>query len=80
MALDHPKNVERLAVFDVLPILRRGAERMRALLRVTDLGAYCRRKSLFSEMYHDICEEYRAAAPASIDVEHDRADKVEVAP
>ena len=109
MALDHPKNVERLAVFDVIPILE-GWSRADARFAQTYwpwtllaqkeplpesylLGAP---KAVFDNPFghgsfgpaileeyvstyrnparvHGICEEYRAAA--TIDVEHDRADK-----
>src|SRR5215472_15782275 len=109
MALDHPKNVERLAVFDVIPILE-GWSRSDARFAQTYwpwvllaqrqplpesylLGAP---KAVFDNPFghgsfgpeileeyvstyrdparvHGICEEYRAAA--TIDVEHDRADK-----
>lgn len=109
MALDHPKAVERLAVFDVIPILE-GWARADARFAQTYwpwgllaqkaplpedylLGAP---KAAFSNPFgqgsfgpevleeyvsnyrdparvHGICEEYRAAA--TIDVEHDRADK-----
>jgi haloacetate dehalogenase len=109
MALDHPKNVERLAVFDVIPILEawnRSDARFaqtywpwillsqeRPLPESYLLGAP---KAVFGNPFghgsfsnqileeyvstyrdparvHGICEEYRAAA--TIDVEHDRADK-----
>jgi haloacetate dehalogenase len=109
MALDHPKQVERLAVFDVIPILeawnRSDARFARTywpwiLLSQKDplpesylLGAP---KAVFGNPFgqgsfgpeileeyvstyrdparvHGICEEYRAAA--TIDVEHDLADK-----
>jgi haloacetate dehalogenase len=109
MALDHPKSVERLAVFDVIPILeawdRSDARFARTywpwiLLSQTQplpesylLGAP---EAVFHNSFgegsfgsevlaeyvstyrdparvHGICEEYRAAA--TIDVEHDRADK-----
>ena len=109
LALDHPQAVERLAVFDVIPILE-GWARSDArfaqtywpwiLLAQKDplpesylLGAP---KAVFDNPFghgsfapdileeyvsnyrdpdrvHGICEEYRAAA--TIDVEHDRADK-----
>jgi haloacetate dehalogenase len=109
LALDHPKKVERLAVFDVIPILE-GWNRADARFARTYwpwillaqeqplpesylLGAP---KAVFDNPFghgsfgpeileeylssyrdparvHGICEEYRAAA--SIDVEHDRADK-----
>ena len=109
LALDHPKNVERLAVFDVIPILE-GWSRADARFAQTYwpwillsqkeplpesylLGAP---KAVFENPFghgsfgpeileeyvsnyrdparvHGICEEYRAAA--TIDVEHDRADK-----
>ncbi len=109
MALDHPKNVERLAVLDVIPILE-GWSRSDARFAQTYwpwillaqrqplpesylLGAP---KAVFDNPFghgsfgpeileeyvstyrdparvHGICEEYRAAA--TIDVEHDRADK-----
>jgi haloacetate dehalogenase len=109
MALDHPKVVERLAVFDVIPILEawnrtdaRFAQtywpwillsQKEALPESYLLGAP---KAAFDNPFghgsfgpeileeyvsnyrdparvHGICEEYRAAA--TIDVEHDRADK-----
>jgi haloacetate dehalogenase len=109
MALDHPDKIERLAVFDVIPILeawnRSDARFARTywpwiLLSQQNplpesylLGAP---KAVFEnpfghgsfgpdilgqyvKTYHDparvhgICEEYRAAA--TIDVEHDEADK-----
>ena len=109
LALDHPKAVERLAVFDVIPILeawnRSDARFARTywpwiLLSQAEplpesylLGAP---KAVFDNPFghgsfgpeileeylstyrdparvHGICEEYRAAA--TIDVEHDRADK-----
>lgn len=109
MALDHPERIERLAVFDVIPILeawnRSDARFARTywpwiLLSQQNplpesylLGAP---KAAFEnpfghgsfgpdilEQYvktyrdparvHGICEEYRAAA--TIDVEHDQADK-----
>ena len=109
VALDHPKNVERLAVFDVIPILE-GWNRSDARFAQTYwpwillsqraplperylLGAptavfdnpfgHGSFSSEILEEYvsnyrdparvHGICEEYRAAA--TIDVEHDRADK-----
>jgi haloacetate dehalogenase len=109
MALDHPKNVERLAVFDVIPILEawnrsdaRFAKTYWPWILLSQeqplpesylLGAP---KAVFDNPFghgsfsgeileeyvstyrdparvHGICEEYRAAA--TIDVEHDRADK-----
>jgi haloacetate dehalogenase len=109
LALDHPKAVERLAVFDVIPIYE-GWARSDARFAQTYwpwillaqkeplpesylLGAP---KAVFDNPFghgsfgpevleeyistyrdparvHGICEEYRAAA--TIDVEHDRADK-----
>ena len=109
LALDHPKRVERLAVFDVIPILE-GWSRADARFAQTYwpwillaqrhplpesylLGAP---KAVFDNPFghgsfgpeileeyvstyrepdrvHGICEEYRAAA--TIDVEHDRADR-----
>jgi haloacetate dehalogenase len=109
LALDHPNAVERLAVFDVIPILE-GWARSDARFAQTYwpwillaqkeplpesylLGAP---KAVFENPFghgsfgpeileeyvstyrhparvHGICEEYRAAA--TIDVEHDRADK-----
>ncbi len=109
LALDHPNNVERLAVFDVIPILE-GWSRADARFAQTYwpwillaqkeplperylLGAP---EAVFDNPFghgsfgpdileeyvstyrdpvrvHGICEEYRAAA--TIDVEHDRADK-----
>ena len=109
LALDHPQAVERLALFDVIPILeawvRTDARFAQTywpwiLLSQKDplpesylLGAP---KAVFDNPFghgsfgpeileeyvstyrdpariHGICEEYRAAA--TIDVEHDRADK-----
>src|SRR5271155_2029006 len=109
LALDHPKAVERLAVFDVIPILEawnrtdaRFAQTYWPWILLSQkaslpesylLGAP---KAVFDNPFghgsfsaeileeyvstyrdpvrvHGICEEYRAAA--SIDVEHDRADK-----
>lgn len=109
MALDHPQNVERLAVFDVIPILEawgrtdaRFAQTYWPWILLAQkhplpesylLGAP---KAVFDNPFghgsfgpdileeyistyrdpariHGICEEYRAAA--TIDVEHDRADK-----
>jgi haloacetate dehalogenase len=109
LALDHPKNVERLVVFDVIPILEawsrcdaRFAQTYWPWILLSQrsplpesylLGAP---KAVFDNPFghgsfrpdileeyvsnyrdparvHGICEEYRAAA--TIDVEHDRADK-----
>jgi haloacetate dehalogenase len=109
LALDHPKVVERLAVFDVIPILEawnrtdaRFAKTYWPWILLSQkqrlpesylLGAP---KAVFDNPFgqgsfggeileeyvstyrdparvHGICEEYRAAA--TIDVEHDRADK-----
>ena len=109
LALDHPKTVERLAVFDVIPILEawnrsdaRFAQTYWPWILLSQkeplpesylLGAP---KAAFDNPFghgsfgpeileeyvatyldparvHGICEEYRAAA--TIDVEHDRADK-----
>ena len=109
MALDNPKNVERLAVFDVIPILEawnrsdaRFAQTYWPWILLSQkeplpesylLGAP---KAVFANPFgqgsfgpeileeyvstyrdrarvHGICEEYRAAA--TIEVEHDRADK-----
>ncbi len=109
LALDHPKRVERLAVFDVIPILEawnRSDARFAQtywpwiLLSQKDplpesyllgapeavfhnpFGQGSFRPEILNEYVatyrdgarvHGICEEYRAAA--TIDVEHDRADK-----
>jgi haloacetate dehalogenase len=109
MALDYPQHVERLAVFDVIPILEawsrtdaRFAQTYWPWILLAQepplpesylLGAP---KAVFENPFghgsfgpeileeylatfrnpdrvHGICEEYRAAA--TIDVEHDRADK-----
>jgi haloacetate dehalogenase len=109
MALDHPQNVERLAVFDVIPILEawdrsdaRFAKTYWPWILLSQqyplpesymLGAPA---AVFENPFghgsfgpeileeylltfrdparvHGICEEYRAAA--TVDVEHDRADK-----
>jgi haloacetate dehalogenase len=109
LALDHPQAVERLAVFDVIPILEGWARsdarfaqtywpwillaQQRPLPETYLLGAP---EAVFHNPFgqgsfgreileeyvstyrdparaHGICEEYRAAA--TIDIEHDRADK-----
>lgn len=109
MALDHPKNVQRLAVFDVIPILE-AWDRSDARFAKTywpwillsqqyplpesymhgapnavfdnpfghgSFGSEILEEYLLtfrdSARIHGICEEYRAAA--TIDVEHDRADR-----
>ena len=111
MALDHPKNVERLAVSDVLPIIEAWSRADARFAQAYWPWSLLSQKEPLPEMHllaapnaafrnpfgqgsfepeileeyvsthrdpvrvHGICEEYRAAAPASIDVEHDRADK-----
>jgi haloacetate dehalogenase len=110
MALDHPKNVERLAVFDVIPILEAWSRSDARFARTYWPWILLSQKEPLPEKYllgapdavfhnpfgqgsfgpeileeyvstyrdpgrvHGISEEYRAAA--TIDVEHDRADKV----
>ena len=109
MALDHPKNVERLAVFDVIPILEAWSRSDARFAQTYWPWILLSQKEPLPEKYllgapevvfhnpfgqgsfgpeileeylstfrdparvHGICEEYRAAA--TIDVEHDRADK-----
>ncbi|MBB6669404.1 alpha/beta fold hydrolase [Cohnella nanjingensis] len=109
MALDHPKNVERLAVFDVIPILEAWKRADARFAQTYWPWSLLSQKQPLPESYllgapeavfhnpfgegsfgrevlqeyvstyynparvHGICEEYRAAA--TIDVEHDRADK-----
>jgi haloacetate dehalogenase len=109
MALDHPKNVERLAVFDVIPILEAWSRSNARFAQTYWPWILLSQKEPLPEKYllgvpeavfhnpfgqgsfgpeileeyvstyhdparvHGICEEYRAAA--TIDVEHDRADK-----
>ena len=109
MALDHPKNVERLAVFDVIPILEAWSRSDARFAQTYWPWILLSQKEPLPERYllgapdavfhnpfgqgtfageilkeyvstyrnparvHGICEEYRAAA--TIDVEHDRADK-----
>jgi haloacetate dehalogenase len=109
MALDHPKSVERLAVFDVIPILEAWNRTDARFARTYWPWILLSQKEPLPESYllgapeavfhnpfgtgsfdpevlaeyvstyrdaarvHGICEEYRAAA--TIDVEHDRADK-----
>jgi haloacetate dehalogenase len=109
MALDHPKNVERLAVFDVIPILEAWNRSDARFAQTYWPWILLSQKEPLPESYllgapeavfhnpfgqgsfgqeilneyvstyrdsarvHGICEEYRAAA--TIDVEHDRADK-----
>lgn len=109
MALDHPKNVERLAVFDVIPILEAWNHADAVFAQTYWPWSLLSQKPPLPESYllgapeaafhnpfgegsfgpeileeyvstyrdparvHGICEEYRAAA--TIDVEHDRADK-----
>jgi haloacetate dehalogenase len=109
LALDHPKNVERLAVFDVIPILEAWSRSDARFAQTYWPWILLSQKAPLPESYllgaptavfgnpfghgsfgaeileeyvsnyrdparvHGICEEYRAAA--TIDVEHDRADK-----
>jgi haloacetate dehalogenase len=109
MALDHPKSVERLAVFDVIPIYEAWSRSDARFARTSWPWILLSQKDPLPESYllgapdavfhnpfgegsfgpeildeyvstyrdrervHGICEEYRAAA--TIDVEHDRADK-----
>jgi haloacetate dehalogenase len=109
LALDHPKNVERLAVFDVIPILEAWNRSDARFAQTYWPWILLSQKELLPESYllgapeavfhnpfgqgsfgsdileeylatfrqparvHGICEEYRAAA--TVDVEHDRADK-----
>jgi haloacetate dehalogenase len=109
MALDYPKNVERLAVFDVIPILEAWTRSDEQFARTYWPWILLSQQPPLPESYllgapeavfhnpfgqglfgqdileeyvttyrdpdrvHGICEEYRAAA--TIDVEHDRADK-----
>src|SRR5215471_13322228 len=109
MALDHPKNVERLAVFDVIPIFEAWNRSDARFAQTYWPWILLSQKNPLPESYltgapeavfhnpfgegsfgtevlaeyvstyrdparvHGICEEYRAAA--TIDVEHDRADK-----
>jgi haloacetate dehalogenase len=109
LALDHPNAVERLAVFDVIPILEAWARSDARFAQTYWPWILLSQKEPLPESYllgapeavfhnpfgqgsfgreildeyvssyrdparvHGICEEYRAAA--TIDVEHDRADK-----
>jgi haloacetate dehalogenase len=109
LALDHPSTVERLAVFDVIPILEAWARSDARFAQTYWPWILLSQKAPLPESYllgapeavfhnpfgqgtfgreildeyvstyrdparvHGICEEYRAAA--TIDVEHDRADK-----
>jgi haloacetate dehalogenase len=109
MALDHPNNVERLAVFDVIPILEAWSRADARFARTYWPWILLSQKESLPESYllgapeavfhnpfgqgsfdpeileeyvstcrdparvHGICEEYRAAA--TVDVEHDSADK-----
>jgi haloacetate dehalogenase len=109
LALDHPKNVERLAVLDVIPILEAWSRSDARFAQTYWPWILLSQKASLPESYllgapkavfdnpfgngsfsggileeyvstyrdparvHGICEEYRAAA--TIDVEHDRADK-----
>jgi haloacetate dehalogenase len=109
LALDHPKAVERLAVFDVIPILEAWNRSDARFAKTYWPWILLSQKELLPESYllgaptavfdnpfghgsfgpdileeyvstyrdparvHGICEEYRAAA--TIDVEHDQADK-----
>jgi len=109
LALDHPNTVERLAVFDVIPILEGWARSDARFAQTYWPWILLAQKKPLPESYllgapravfdnpfghgsfgpeileeyvsnyrdparvHGICEEYRAAA--TIDVEHDRADK-----
>jgi haloacetate dehalogenase len=109
LALDHPKNVERLAIFDVIPILEAWNRSDARFAQTYWPWILLSQKSPLPESYllgapkavfdnpfghgsfgaeileeyvsnyrdparvHGICEEYRAAA--TIDFEHDCADK-----
>lgn len=109
LALDRPKSVERLAVFDVIPILEAWGRSDARFAQTYWPWVLLSQKDPLPETYllgapeavfhnpfgqgsfgkeilqeyvstyrdparvHGICEEYRAAA--TIDVEHDRADK-----
>lgn len=109
LALDHPKAVQRLAVFDVIPILEAWDRTDARFAQTYWPWILLSQKEPLPESYllgapraafdnpfghgsfgpeileeyvsnyrdparvHGICEEYRAAA--TIDVEHDRADK-----
>ena len=109
MALDHPKNVERLAVFDVIPILEAWNRSDVRFARTYWPWILLSQQQALPESYllsapeavfhnpfgqgsfgseildeyvsmyrdparvHGVCEEYRAAA--TIDVQHDGADK-----
>ena len=109
LALDHPKKVERLAVFDVIPILEAWSRSDARFAQTYWPWILLSQKASLPESYllgapkavfdnpfghgsfsgeileeyastyrdpsrvHGICEEYRAAA--TMDVEHDRADK-----
>ena len=109
MALEHPKTVERLAVFDVIPILEAWSRSDARFAQTYWPWILLSQKEPLPENYlvgapeavfhnpfgqgsfgkavleeyvstyrnparvHGICEEYRAAA--TIDVQHDRADK-----
>jgi haloacetate dehalogenase len=109
LALDHPNVVERLAVFDVIPILEAWARTDARFARTYWPWILLSQQEPLPESYllgapeavfrnpfgqgsfgrevldeyvstyrdpsrvHGICEEYRAAA--TVDVEHDRADK-----
>jgi haloacetate dehalogenase len=109
LALDHPKKVERLAVFDVIPIFEAWSRSDARFAQTYWPWILLSQKASLPESYllgapkavfdnpfghgsfsgeileeyvsiyrdparvHGICEEYRAAA--TIDVEHDRADK-----
>jgi haloacetate dehalogenase len=110
LALDHPEKVERLAVFDVIPILEGWSRADARFAQTYWPWILLAQKSPLPESYllgapgavfdnpfghgsfgtdireeyvstyrdrarvHAICEEYRAAA--TIDVEHDRLDKL----
>jgi haloacetate dehalogenase len=109
MALDHPKSVERLAVFDVIPIYEAWSRTDARFAQTYWPWILLSQKQSLPESYllgapeavyhnsfgqgsfgaeileeylsnyrdparvHGICEEYRAAA--TVDLEHDRADK-----
>jgi haloacetate dehalogenase len=109
LALDYPKSVERLAVFDVIPIIEAWDRTDARFAKTYWPWVLLSQKAPLPESYllgapeavfknpfgqgsfapdilaeydsmyrdparvHGVCEEYRAAA--TIDVEHDRADK-----
>jgi haloacetate dehalogenase len=82
LALDHPEKVQRLAVFDVIPISEGWGHADAMFDNPFGQGSFGPEvRAEYTETYRDparvhaICEEYRAAA--TLDIEHDKKNREE---